>query len=134
MCALVTGVQTCALPISVKLDRTEDKDEILERYLNTVYFGRGAYGIEAAARTYFDSTAADLSPERAALLMGMLRSPERLEPGRDLEAATNRRNQVLATMVEMGALTAEEGEAAIALPVEVTTVVASPTDRKSTRL
>src|SRR3546814_6257591 len=83
MCALVTGVQTCALPISVKLDRTEDKDEILERYLNTVYFGRGAYGIEAAARTYFDSTAADLSSERAALLMGMLRSPERLEPGRD---------------------------------------------------
>ena len=113
--------------LAVKLERTEDKDEILERYLNTVYFGRGAYGIEAAARTYFDSTAADLSPERAALLMGMLRSPERLEPGRDLEAATNRRNQVLATMVEMGALTAEEGEAAIALPVEVTTVVASPT-------
>ncbi len=113
--------------LAVKLERTEDKDQILERYLNTVYFGRGAYGIEAAARTYFDSTAAELSPERAALLMGMLRSPERLEPGRDLEAATARRDHVLRTMVEMGALTAEEGEAALALPVEVTTVVASPT-------
>jgi membrane peptidoglycan carboxypeptidase len=46
----------------VKLERTADKDEILERYLNTVYFGRGAYGIEAAARGYFDTSAAELDP------------------------------------------------------------------------
>jgi membrane peptidoglycan carboxypeptidase len=48
--------------LSVKLERTADKDEILERYLNTVYFGRGAYGIEAAARGYFDTSAAELDP------------------------------------------------------------------------
>ena len=46
--------------LSVKLERSEDKDQILERYLNTVYFGRGAYGIEAAARAYFDTSAAEL--------------------------------------------------------------------------
>jgi membrane peptidoglycan carboxypeptidase len=48
--------------LSVKLERTADKDEILEHYLNTVYFGRGAYGIEAAARGYFDTSAAELDP------------------------------------------------------------------------
>jgi penicillin-binding protein 1A len=113
--------------LAVKLERTEDKDEILERYLNTVYFGRGAYGLEAAARTYFDSTAADLSVERAALLVGMLRSPERLDPGENLEAAQQRRDSVLGAMVAMGTLTPEEGEAAIATPIEVTVQAASPT-------
>ncbi len=113
--------------LAVKLERTEDKDQILERYLNTVYFGRGAYGVEAAARTYFDSTSAELTPERAALLMSMLRSPERLEPTKDLEGATARRDQVLTTMVEMGTLTAEEGEAAMGVPVEVIEGKASPT-------
>jgi penicillin-binding protein 1A len=113
--------------LAVKLERTEDKDQILERYLNTVYFGRGAYGLEAAARTYFDSRAADLSPERAALLMGLLRSPERLDPGEDLEASQRRRDAVLASMVEMGTLTPEEGEAAIATPIEVTVRAAATT-------
>ena len=113
--------------LAVKLERTEDKDQILERYLNTVYFGRGAYGLEAAARTYFDSTAADLSAERAALLMGLLRSPSRLDPGEDLEAAQQRRDAVLSAMVDMGTLTPEEGEAAIATPIEVTVRAASPT-------
>lgn len=113
--------------LAVKLERTEDKDQILERYLNTVYFGRGAYGLEAAARTYFDSRAADLTPERAALLMGLLRSPGRLDPGEDLEASQQRRDAVLASMVEMGTLTPEEGEAAIAAPIEVTVRAASPT-------
>ena len=113
--------------LAVKLERTEDKDQILERYLNTVYFGRGAYGLEAAARTYFDSTAADLSAERAALLMGLLRSPSRLDPGEDLEASQQRRDAVLGAMVDIGTLTPEEGEAAIATPIEVTVRAASPT-------
>lgn len=113
--------------LAVKLERTEDKDQILERYLNTVYFGRGAYGLEAAARTYFDSTAADLSAAQAAVLMGLLRSPTRLDPGEDLEASQERRDAVLAAMVDMGTLTPEQGEAAIATPIEVTEAAASPT-------
>jgi len=113
--------------LAVKLERTEDKDDILERYLNTVYFGRGAYGLEAAARTYFDGSAADLSAPQAALLMGLLRSPTRLDPGEDLEASQQRRDAVLGAMVEMGTLSPDDGEAAIAAPIEVTDRSASPT-------
>src|SRR3546814_14670933 len=76
--------------LAVKLERTEDKDVILERYLNTVYFGRGAYGIEAAARSYFDTTAAELTPEQAALLTGLLRAPEAYGPDADADAARAR--------------------------------------------
>ncbi|MFP5322826.1 MAG: transglycosylase domain-containing protein [Acidimicrobiia bacterium] len=113
--------------LAVKLERTEDKDAILERYLNTVYFGRGAYGVEAAARTFFDVAAADLTAEQAALLMGMLRSPEALDPASDPDAAQARRDAVLAAMVDTGALTAEQAEAATAVPVQVQAREVSPT-------
>jgi len=113
--------------LAVKLERSEDKNAILERYLNTVYFGRGAYGIEAAARNYFDTTAAELTPEQAALLMGLLRSPERLDPANDPEGAEARRNEVLAAMVETEALTPAEAEAARAVPVQTIAVDVSPT-------
>src|SRR3546814_6590357 len=59
------------------------KDHILERYLNTVYFGRGAYGIEAAARIYFDSSASKLTVEQAALLIGLLRRSEERRVGKE---------------------------------------------------
>ncbi len=105
--------------LSVKLEQTTSKDEILERYLNAVYFGRGAYGIEAAAKTYFDRTSGELSPEQAALLVGMLRSPTALDPTSSTEAAEARRNDVLSAMVETGALEPAEAEAAQATPIEV---------------
>ncbi len=104
--------------LAAKLERTADKDEILERYLNTVYFGRGAYGIEAAARAYFDTSAAELDVPQAALLIGLLRSPETGDPATDPEEAEARRNQVIQDLVETGDITAEEGEAAAASPVE----------------
>jgi len=113
--------------LAVKLERNDDKDAILERYLNTVYFGRGAYGIEAAARTFFDGSAADLTPAQAALLVGMLRSPQALDPANDLEAATARRDDVLRAMVDTEALTPAEAEAAIATPVQTVQSEASPT-------
>src|SRR5688500_15348004 len=86
--------------LSVKLERSEDKDRILERYLNTVYFGRGAYGIEAAARAYFDTSAAELDLAQASLLVGLLRSPETADPIEDMDEATARRASVLADMVD----------------------------------
>ncbi|MGH9274104.1 MAG: transglycosylase domain-containing protein, partial [Acidimicrobiales bacterium] len=86
--------------LSVKLERSEDKDRILERYLNTVYFGRGAYGIEAAARNYFDTSAAALDLPQAALLVGLLRSPETADPAEDMEEASARRAIVLQDLVE----------------------------------
>jgi penicillin-binding protein 1A len=104
--------------LSVKLERTADKDEILERYLNTVYFGRGSYGIEAAARNYFETSAAELSLEQAALLVGLLTSPETADPAEDLEEANGRRSRVLAAMVDNDAISEAEAQAAEAGPVE----------------
>ena len=103
--------------LSVKLERSEDKERILERYLNTVYFGRGAYGIEAAARNYFDVKAADLTLEQAALLVGLLRSPETADPVEDPEEATNRRATVLHDLVEVKKITPEQEAAANAAPL-----------------
>jgi penicillin-binding protein 1A len=106
--------------LSVKLERSEDKDEILERYLNTVYFGRGAYGIEAAARAYFDTSAADLDVGQAALLVGLLRSPETADPAEDPDEARARQASVLGAMVDNDAITQAEADAALAAPVGAT--------------
>ena len=104
--------------LSVKLERTADKDEILERYLNTVYFGRGSYGIEAAARNYFDTSAADLTLEQSALLIGLLTSPETADPAENMDEALARREHVLTDMADTEAITTEEAEAAAAAPIE----------------
>jgi penicillin-binding protein 1A len=103
--------------LSVKLERSEDKDRILERYLNTVYFGRGAYGIEAAARAYFDTHAADLDANQAALLVGLLRSPETADPVEHPEEAKNRRASVLGDMVDTGKLSQDEADRIDAAPI-----------------
>ncbi|HEX2576961.1 MAG TPA: transglycosylase domain-containing protein [Aquihabitans sp.] len=95
--------------LAIKLDQRTDKDEILERYLNTVYFGRGTYGIQAAADTYFDKPAKDLDAPQAALLIGLLRAPENADPETDPDVAKERRDQVLDDLVDVGDLTAEEG-------------------------
>ncbi|MET0728811.1 MAG: transglycosylase domain-containing protein [Acidimicrobiales bacterium] len=104
--------------LSVKLERTADKDEILERYLNTVYFGRGAYGIEAAARNYFDISAAELDLPQAALLVGLLRSPETADPIEDPEEAAARRAVVIRDLLDTEKITADAAEAAEAAPID----------------
>jgi len=113
--------------LAVKLERTEDKDAILERYLNTVYFGRGAYGLEAAARNWFGTSAGELTAPQAALLAGILRAPEALDPTEEPEAALRRRNSVLDAMASMGALSADEAEQAKGTPIEVTDEEPRPT-------
>jgi penicillin-binding protein 1A len=104
--------------LSVKLEREWSKDEILERYLNTVYFGRGAYGVEKAADIWFDTSAKDLTLPEAALLAGLIRAPESADPERDAEAAMRRRQIVLDAMVEIGKITQAEADAAAAAPIE----------------
>jgi penicillin-binding protein 1A len=96
--------------LAIKLERRYSKDEILDRYLNTVYFGRGAYGIEAAARTYFGRNAGELSLAQAAFLAGAIPSPGRYQEGG--EAAIERRNYVLSAMEQEGYITSEENERA----------------------
>ena len=115
--------------LSVKLERSEDKDQILERYLNTVYFGRGAYGIEAAARQYFNVHASDLDASQAALLIGLLRSPESGDPVEDMEEAEARRAEVIGDMVDNDKLTQDEADAILATPIKATsdTAPAAPT-------
>ena len=96
--------------IALKMTRQRDKDQILEDYLNTIYFGRGAYGIEAASRAYFGrgTTAADLTPAQGAVLASTIRSPAGYEPLKHPEAARERFDYVLDGMVEKGWLDAGE--------------------------
>jgi penicillin-binding protein 1A len=104
--------------LTVKLEREASKDEIFERYLNTVYFGRGAYGIEAAAQIYFGVSAAELQLPQAALLAGLIRAPETADPDRDPEAAQQRRDLVLQAMVATGDIEQAEADATSRQPVD----------------
>jgi penicillin-binding protein 1A len=106
--------------LAVKLERKLSKDQILEFYMNTVYFGRGAYGIDAAARTYFSVpgkkrvTAQNLNAAQSALLAGVIRSPEFYGRKDHATSAKARRDYILQAMVDRGWLTARDGRKAIA--------------------
>src|ERR687898_507854 len=100
--------------LAVKLERKFSKDKILEFYMNTVYFGRGAYGIDAAARTYFKQKVENLKPAQSALLAGVIRSPEFYGKKDHAASAKVRRDYILQAMVDRGWLTAKEGRAAMA--------------------
>ena len=94
------------------MERRLGKEEILSRYLNTAYFGAGVYGVDAAAKRYFGKTAKELSLSEAAMLAGLVRSPSALAPTRHLESARQRASLVLKAMVETGAISREQAEAA----------------------
>jgi len=101
--------------LSVTYERRHTKEEILTAYLNTVYFGDGAYGAEEAAQTYFGKRAVDLTLDEAAALAGFLDSPSTYRPGEDEEGsemATERRNEVLGRMAEQGMISYEDVEEA----------------------
>ena len=106
-------LQAQRLALSLWLAFRFSKDEILEAYLNAAYFGSGAYGIEAAARQYFDKAARDLSLGETAMLAGMLKSPSAYAPERYPDRARNRAASVLKAMVAAGYITAEEAERAL---------------------
>ncbi|HEX2064203.1 MAG TPA: transglycosylase domain-containing protein, partial [Acidimicrobiales bacterium] len=105
--------------IARELEKRYSKEQILERYLNAVYFGNGAYGAEAAARRYFDKRAAELDLAESAFLAGVVRGPELYDPRVDPERARDRRAQVLDGMAELGMISGEEAAAAGAAPLEV---------------
>ncbi len=90
------------------LEHTYTKDQILAMYLNRVYFGSNAYGVEAASRRYFNKSARDVNLGEAALLAGLLKAPSRLSPARDPEAAEARAQVVLGAMREAGFITDDE--------------------------
>jgi len=98
--------------IAFWLEARLSKDEILSRYLSSVYFGDGAYGIRAASRVYFDTEPENLTLGEAAMLAGLVQAPSRLAPSRHLEDAQERADLVLAAMVETGAITKKQADAA----------------------
>jgi penicillin-binding protein 2D len=102
-----------------ELEKRKDKDEILELYLNAIYFGEGAYGAQAASQTFFSKNANELTLPEAALLAGLPQQPSRLSPYANPEGATRRRNQVLARMLANGYITADEYEVARQAPLEL---------------
>ena len=105
--------------LAVALTRRMSKDDILTGYLNVVFFGRGAYGVQAAAETFFDAEAARLTVSQAALLAGLVKSPAEFDPFDHPDKALARRNLVLDRMVATGALTAAQAAAAQSAPLGV---------------
>ncbi|MEY3552520.1 MAG: hypothetical protein RL735_868 [Pseudomonadota bacterium] len=105
--------------LALWLEQKYSKDQILELYLNRVYFGSGAYGIEAAARKYFGHGAHQISLAEAAMLAGLMKAPTRLAPNRNLAAATERANQVIMAMAQERHITDGMAKIAIAAPATV---------------
>jgi 1A family penicillin-binding protein len=107
------------MALAWQMEQKYSKNEILDMYLNTVYFGSNAYGVEAAARTYFDKDPADLTLPEAALLAGLPQAPSAYSPRQHPEAALTRRNSVLNKMNELGFITNEELQAALNTPIKL---------------
>jgi penicillin-binding protein 1A len=102
--------------LALWLEQKFSKDEILELYLNRVYFGAGAYGVEQAAQRYFGKSAKKVSVAEAALLAGLVKSPSRLAPTRNFDGAQARAHVVLAAMEDMGFITKTNEKFALAHP------------------
>ncbi len=102
--------------VSLKIQQQLDKSEVLEGYLNTIYFGRGAYGIQAAAKAYFDHPASELSLRESAVLATVLNNPTQYDPANGTEARADLRGRyayVLTSMAELGSITTEERDKAL---------------------
>jgi penicillin-binding protein 1A len=104
--------------LAVRIERTYTKEEILQLYLNQVYFGAGAYGVEAAAHAYFGKDAKDLSIVEGATLVGMLPAPAWYHPIKHPESSKRRRDIVLRSMRQTGALTSYQVVELQAVPME----------------
>lgn len=103
--------------LAIKIEKNLDKREILQLYLNKVYFGHGAYGVEMAAKTYFGKSVRDISLSEAALIAGLIRAPSIYSPFNDLTRAKERQQVVLDRMVEEGFIKESEKEKALRQPL-----------------
>jgi penicillin-binding protein 1A len=104
------------LELAFWLERKHSKNEILELYLNRVYFGSGAYGVEAAAQRYFGKSAKTVTIAEAAMLAGLVKSPSRLAPNRNPEGAEQRAQLVLSAMADARFITEAQAKASIGHP------------------
>lgn len=95
--------------LALILDRRYSKNQILQTYLNIIYFGKGAYGVEAASNIYFDKSAKDLTVAEGCLLAGIPKNPSRYSPFANIDAALKRKDLIVDLMVKHGYLSEEEG-------------------------
>lgn len=107
------------MKLAIALEKRFSKEQILEGYLNIVFFNRDAYGIEAASRYFFSTTAKELTLPQAALLAGLVNSPSFYNPAVNPEKSIVRRNQVLGEMLAAGTITQADHDAAVATPIEL---------------
>jgi 1A family penicillin-binding protein len=112
--------------LAIWLEGQLTKQEILLRYLNTAYFGAGAYGVDAAAKRYFGKRASELTLAESAMLAGLVRAPSQLAPTRNFGGAKERQETVLQAMVETGALSSADAEAARGQAVNLRTPPETP--------
>jgi len=107
--------------LAIWLERKFSKTQILELYLNRVYFGSGSYGIEQASLRYFGKSARQLTVAETAMLAGLVKSPSRLAPTRDFDAAEKRAKMVLAAMADLDFITPSSEKLALARPPRIVT-------------
>ena len=107
--------------LAVWLEHRYSKDQILELYLNRVYFGSGAYGVEAAARKYFGRPASETTLQEAAILAGLMKAPTKLAPNRNPNGAADRAAQVILAMVREGFISENMGKLALINPAQAAT-------------
>jgi penicillin-binding protein 1A len=107
------------IALTLRIEAHYSKDEILTGYLNRIYFGSGAYGIEQAARTYFGTSTRDLKESQCAMIVGIIRGPRLFSPLRKLDAAIEQRNQTLGRMMAMGFIDDARREAILAQPIKL---------------
>lgn len=107
------------MKLAIALEKRFSKDQILEGYLNIVFFNRDAYGIEAASQYFFSTSAKDLTLPQAALLAGLVNSPSFYNPAVNPDKSIVRRNQVLSEMLATKKITQEDHDAAVATPIEL---------------
>ncbi len=113
--------------IAMEMEKIFSKDEILMMYLNTIYYGHGAYGIQAASKTYLSKNADELTLAEAALLIGLPNSPSYYDPTVNPDVAVDRRNKVLGNMLRIGTISQEEHDAAVAEPLTLNVTETSDT-------
>jgi membrane peptidoglycan carboxypeptidase len=108
------------MKLALGLEQTMTKTQILQGYLNLAYFGHRAYGVYAAAHTYFSTAPADLTLDQAAMIAGLVQAPTTYDPtGRDKKAAVERRNYVIGRMQQLGYITAAEASRAQKAPISL---------------
>jgi len=105
--------------LATQLERIASKDTILERYLNTIYYGENAYGVETAAQTYFGKSVTQLDLSECALLAGLPQAPSAFSPKQDMPSALERRNTVLQKMADLGYIKQAEAHYAASEPINL---------------